>query len=371
MVGWFKDTQSECNHGGLECFDVRIEDMGGHALKINPHRMSREEYEHVSRFVLAHLFQIAPSVRADVLPSYFNKKSFGDVDVLVSTDVKSSESEVLRSLNPSEVVRNGPTVSLGLPFDFGTVQVDLLYTPNESYDFAMGYLGFNDLGNLLGRVAHKANFKLGHLGLMYVMRASNVESRVVAELTVTRDWDAAIELFGYDPALYRLNAQDGFRDFDDIFRFTMSSPYAYPELYLLENQSHSSRTRDRKRPAYQQFLRWLNDISLYTERGPWEDPEEVRVTLLQSARNRFPDFNDEYLAAIELERMQTVARTKFNGLIVSERTGLTGPALGQVMREIRDLFETRAQMLAWLQDASTLDIDHLIDRVMPERSVAL
>ena len=206
---------------------------------------------------------------------------------------------------------------------------------------------------------------------MYVVRATNVESRVVAELTVTRDWEAAIELFGYDPVLYRLNAQDGFRDLDDIFRFTMSSPRAYPELYLLENQSHSSRTRDRKRPAYQQFLRWLDDSSLHTERRPWEDPGSVRATLLQSARNRFPDFNDEYLAAIELEKMQAAARAKFNGLIVSKRTGLAGPELGQVMREIRDLFETRTRMLMWLQEATEVDINQLIDRVMPERSVSL
>ena len=329
--------------------------MGGKALSVKGVRMDKNTYDTIAATVLQAIGEVAPGVKADIIPAIFSKTDFGDIDVLLEAVTQARVEEIAQALQVQEVVRNGTVVSLGLPQGKALVQVDLIQVPAADYEFAKNYFGFNDLGNLLGRVAHKAGFKMGHLGLRYVLRDDEDSSHVLQELVVTRDWDAALELLGYEAARYRAGQRGGFQTLEDLFKYVISSPYAYKDMYLLENMSHAARTRDRKRPTYKAFLQWLERDELAMPEA-WENVELVRTTLLQTALERFPDFREAYAQAVALNDLRKTARAKFNGKLVAEITGTTGLELGEVMRRIRSDFGGRAEFWQWVVDTDTEEI---------------
>lgn len=217
------------------------------------------------------------------------------------------------------------------------------------------------MGNLLGRIAHKAGFKLGHLGLRYVLRDPDNSDHVLAELTITRDWAETLRLLGYDPVHYQAGFEGGFASLADIFDYVTSSPYCNKDIYLLENRNNKARVRDRKRKTYQAFLAWLetvpaNALPCYD----WADKETIRQQFLGEALARFPAFKEAYLQALADWRAEQAFRAKFNGKLVAEITGLTGKALGSVMQQIRNSFPGKAAMRDWVRDASS---DAVVDRV--------
>lgn len=102
--------------------------------------------------------------------SYATKVDFGDLDVLIEGGAGYDPTTIAKMLQATEVVRNGDVTSIGVKVDEGIFQVDLIKTPKESFDFTARYFGFNDFGNLVGRIAHKFGAKFGHLGLLYPIR---------------------------------------------------------------------------------------------------------------------------------------------------------------------------------------------------------
>lgn len=156
--------------------------MGGNALKNTAtRRLDRAAFERVSLDVVAGLEAAFPTARVVVIPAYATKADFGDLDVLMTAeDVEAHGGvEALKGLattrfGATEVVRNGPVLSFdhrdaAAPAEPG-FQVDVIVQARESFDFALNYFSFNDLGNLIGRTAHKQGASFGHDGLWYVYR---------------------------------------------------------------------------------------------------------------------------------------------------------------------------------------------------------
>lgn len=46
---------------------------------------------------------------------------------------------------------------------------------NEHFNTSLEYLNWNDLGNLIGRIAHKFGLKYGHKGLLYIIKNDLVD----------------------------------------------------------------------------------------------------------------------------------------------------------------------------------------------------
>ena len=83
--------------------------------------------------------------------------------------------------------------------DDGSIfQVDLIRVDCRHMESAFSYFAFNDLGNLLGRIFHRAGFKLGHKGMCYVVREEGNQSNAIKEIEVTTSWKEALEFAGYD-----------------------------------------------------------------------------------------------------------------------------------------------------------------------------
>lgn len=333
--------------------------MGGKALKtMTTRRVAAAEYHEIKDEVVGMLRSMYPGHRIEAIPAYRRKPDFGDLDILVEyfsdperpdTDIRHRfRGELHKHFKAEEIVSNGPVYS----FAWRDFQVDLILAPSSDFEMSLNYFSWNDLGNLIGRVAHKMGLKYGHDGLSLPFR---VETYLFDTLVVTRDAFAAIEFLGMDPERFR----QGFDTPDEFYQFVADGKYFDPDIYQLENRSNKARTRDRKRPIYRGFLEW---IVTHNVKPRFTDWPAIKATWLPKLFVAFPDALDGYLRIQENFELSRKYQAKFNGQLVSSLTGLSGKELGHLMMRIRTTFDTRADeaFRRWVVESSDADIENLI-----------
>jgi len=313
--------------------------MGGSALKnVTTRRYAKDEFFQATCEVY-NLLDYNTEWQCEVVPAYRNKESFGDLDIVVINPIGDNPVEVVRRVfSPDEVVRDGNTVS----FNYNDLQVDLIFTPAWGKEFAISYFSYNDLGNFIGRTAHRLGFKFGHDGLWYVYRDPDDDAFVVRRLPVTRSFMAAMMFLGFDYSRW----STGFNTPEDIFEYAASSCYFDPAQFLLHNRASASRRRDRTRKMYNLMLDWikkkypaLNDTSPTTK----VDRDEH----LKRAMCYFPQFAEDY-AGVEMELARSKKlKANFNGHNYMEWFGVEGKELGDLMSRHRGYFAEH-NLLDWL-----------------------
>lgn len=330
--------------------------MGGNALKAShdfeTRRVPAAEYhQEIVPALQASLSRLFPRTRVACIPSYGDKPDFGDVDFLIETDYLGSNwvNEVLSEFAPRAWVKNGNVLS----FEFRGFQVDLIATKGEEFSWTLAYFAFNDLGNLIGRVAHKMGFKFGHDGLWYVLRDGEHSTHVVEEIRLTMsEWDRALAFLGFDPARYRR----GFQTLEEIFNFVTESSCFDRDIFLLENRNHASRIRDRKRKTYTAFLEWV-EARPELKQHQW--PAEKSAHLAR-ADEAFPGFRARREAAFEKMARNRAIRARFNGDLVRQLTGLQGADLGDRMRDLKALFPNPMALETFVLAATDAQIEQFI-----------
>ena len=227
--------------------------------------------------------------------------------------------------------KNGCCYSVLYEYKDKKFQVDFILEKEKNFEFAKHYFDYNDLGNLIGRVAHKAGFKFGHDGLWYCIREGNYK---VGDICLTKDFSTALRFLGFDVGSY----QYGFNSLEDIFEFVTLNPYFDPASYDLNNRSRYARIRDKKRPTYQKFLKWVEYKKLQAK------PSLDKSSWLEKADNWFLDFKSERSALLaKLERKREI-KSKFNGDIIKAITSLEGKDLGRFISE----FKQRSDFETWV-----------------------
>lgn len=323
--------------------------MGGNALKQHQAiRLGKKDYEPLAEQCVARLRELYPAGRVEALQSYREKQDFGDLDVLVAADGY-DPFKAADAIGSVEVVRNGPVTSVGVEAPGGIFQVDLIKSPFEEFDYASRYFRWNDLGNLIGRIAHAMGVAHRHDGLFFCFRDGD---HLFREILLTRDHDIALFFLGLDPI--RFNR--GFDTLEDVFRFVASSCFFNRDIYLLQNRNAKSRVRDSKRPSYMKFLAWCE---AHPELPSFSFPED-KIVWRPRISVHFPSFGDKYRQAeSDLARLHA-ASERFNGELVSRLTGLTGKPLGELMRKFRESFESTEAQQDFVLSTSKNEIESLI-----------
>lgn len=321
--------------------------MGGNALSVTAVRLTKKNFERVSAECVKRLQACMPGNRIAVIPSYRGKPDFGDCDILVSSAGYDREAAAA-ALDATEVVPNGPTTSMGIVVrdESGAVggnvfQVDLIEIEDEAFDYALGYFGMNDTGNLIGRTAHRAGLAHKHNGLYYFVRDGDYLFR---EICLTREHDVALRFLGYDPA--RLHA--GFDTLEEIFEYVAGSTFFNRDIFLLENRNAKARERDRKRPTYMAFLTWCEarpDLPAY------QYPDDKAAWLPRIAEH-FPHFQAEFNRALQDKADDARVKERYSGKWVSGLTGMEGKALGALMTNIKASFESLDAMRRFILNST-------------------
>lgn len=280
--------------------------MGGNALKtVKTRRYERAEYFELEKEVMKKVREILPHCKSAPIHAYHTKPSFGDMDIVIEKkkDAKELLSAHFDEWGVQEVYKNKNTWSI----NYGDFQVDLIFMEPEFYESTLNYFSYNDIGNLLGRVARKRGFKLGHRGLNYLMMG---KTNLIKDVNVTNDYMSALDFLGYDSKRYKL----GFDTIQEMFDYVIENEAFTPEIFLLENRNYSARIRDAKRKNYADFLIYISDM----------EPRDLNVDKekeLDRAFNAFPEFKVKYDEVNKDLKLKEMVKTKFNANIVMDITG--------------------------------------------------
>ncbi len=314
--------------------------MGGNALPLaKTRRYQADEYKELCAVINRLMFGFGYFIDWTVIDAYRTKESFGDMDILYTTyggrpldvdDIK----VIFDNEPPKQIVRNTNVISC----DFREFQIDFIHSPHAEYEYAKNYYAWNDIGNLIGKIARRFGMKHGHRGLTLPIRDGDNE---FAEILLTTNHALALEFMDLDHTRFDV----GFDTLNDIFEYVSASKYFNPEAYKLENVSHVGRVRDRKRKTYQEFLKYIDE-----NQGRWNVLEmpakQLMVPQVLDYFGKWPEFN----TVVSKLAAQKQSKSKFNGDIVSRLTGLTGKDLGEFMKELRQTGRFTVEYMVYLPD---------------------
>jgi hypothetical protein len=311
--------------------------MGGNALApFGARRVDKETATAVAEQVHRVLADIAATYGAhyqcSLIPAYFEKQDFGDLEFVLDSrfSEKVSRDDLLAELEiafgSSIPSHNGGNVfSVGIPLEKGCLQVDLIGTPSDIFQASLDYFSWNDLGNLIGRIAHKFGFKYGHNGLSIVLRDG---THMFAEISVSKSTEEILTFLGYDYSRWR----KGFSNRDEIYRFVASSTFFNKNIYLLENRNHISRTREKKRPVYMEFLEWMNNPPYALNDFKFDEEKNSNLVRLFDF---FPKVKSIYAKKWKDLDDSKYIKLRFNANLVTGLTGRTHARLGDFMAHFK------------------------------------
>lgn len=309
--------------------------MGGNALApFGARRVDAETAKEVAQKTHAAMSAIAEKhgliLDMNLIQAYRTKPDFGDLDFVVDSRfmqgiTRDKLLEELKAYFDSEIPfhNGGSVLSVGIPLeDGGCLQVDLIWTSTINIVPSLAYFAWNDLGNLMGRIAHKFGFKYGHDGLWIILRDGTYQ---FDEILITRDTAEALTFLGYDAARWL----EGFDTREDIYRFTASTRFFNKAIYELDNRNHTARVREKKRPVYMEFLEWVKNPPF--ELAEYQFPADKSENLPRLFE-AFPHVKSMYEKAWAKLEEQKYFKTRFNASLVSAHTGRKDTALGEFMK---------------------------------------
>lgn len=296
--------------------------MGGNAFD-NTVRLNVNDY-------LKTLNYIKNNINADCcdIPYVGLKSSFGDLDLIVDNNINLTEFEKRFKVNGK--VKNGNVVSYSINFfDSYNFQVDLILTKKENFDISKFYFSYNDLNNLVGRIAHKFDLKFGFNGLFYVIK--NESGHHCKDVLLSKDPKEIYDFLGYNYSSY-LN---GFNSFIDLFEFVCSSKYFNADIYSPEELNHINRTRNRKRKTYKMFLEFLKSSKYKDKKFGFS---KNKSDYLLKINNYFSNANlfNEMKSVSDSIKLNDSVRSVYNGTIISSLSNLEGKDLGIHIKEFEE-----------------------------------
>ena len=274
-------------------------------------RLSKKEYLSYCKEISDILEKLCVSP-FKIVDAYKNKDSFGDMDIVLTKDessFKAIKDFVKENNYPSNL--NGDVFS----FLFKNFQIDLIRVPKESFKYSCNYFAWNDLGNIIGRMAKSLGFKHGHNGLFYVQRYGDV---VLKEHLLSLNYLDILKILKLDYGVFRC----GFVDLKDIFIFATNSPYFHKDKFKLENLNNTNRVRDRKRQTYNLFLKFIEQFPDSNLTLSATEKLSFVIKLFPNLKNDIEECENNYLNILKIKKIT-------NATLIMEITGLkSGKELG-------------------------------------------
>ena len=312
----------------------RIQIMGGNATKhLGTQRVNKQQFEQCCNMLNNMLQQyiveqnLQTKEKFCVIESYYDKQDFGDIDLLSIIDRQIFEKLVEKTDNIN-IVGKAEQLSYAIEFIIASnevvlVQVDYIKSNILDFDFSKNFFAFNDLGNLIGRIAAQAGFSFGFDGLkrkIYVDNRGDIINDLYAKvithtlttqqfvnddeipvtslvenarlfkneldrsilktsIIVTKDFDKALKFLGFDVERFK----QGFNNMNEVFEFVASSTFFNKDAFLFENRNHKARARDKKRSNYLAALEYFKDKK-----------DSNKQLSLSCMKKEFPNFKAEY-----------------------------------------------------------------------------
>lgn len=297
--------------------------MGGNALKIaKTRRYQKKEYLDLVlefRTILNNL-----NITSEIPAWYSNKDSFGDLDILIKKSSLNNDvySLIQKRFKPTEIYCNNTVYS----FDYKEFQIDFILVEDENWETSINYFSYNDLGNLMGRVAYQLGFRFGDYGLKLICLHEN-EGRKF-ETIVSKNPKKIYEFLGFDYERYL----KGFDTIEDVFDFVVDSSYFKPEIFSYDKLNHQNKTRNKKRKNYNLFLDYIKN-----KKREFSDIDNNKIFYIKKAEEYFNiKLFDQINNWNETINNEKISSAKFNGNIIQELfPKLKGKELGEAIKNFK------------------------------------
>lgn len=277
--------------------------MGGQKLKIDnfviTRRYNSDEYEKIKKDVLYILRMLGYTVF--VPPTFSDKKTHGDLDVLVKNDGfdrKNLKKTILKIFKPKVFYENS--------FDWKEFQIDLIHIKEENWLPAKIFYSWGDLSNILGHIINNYGnlrkndiyFKWGFDGLKIKFKKDSFTKTIY----LSKNPKDLFSFLGLDPS--KLN----FKTKYEMFDFTLKSKYFDKRFFKMENLRNYERKRNQKRPDYLEYVEYIkNDDNFEDFNLNWD-------YYLSIISDHFKvDLISEYNNFLEKIKMNRYIKEKFNG----------------------------------------------------------
>lgn len=263
-----------------------------------------------------------------LIPAFTDKKDFGDADLLVANPRENHEPVTIQlqkifNLDENEIIQNSNIYSCLIQ----KFQVDVILTNSKFFYSSLDYFSFSPLGNLMGKLAHKFSARLGFDGLSYMLRDDQNVYKL-GTLAVSQDYEKICKFLKLD----WVSRKRGFTTEQQIFDWIINSEYFDARIFAYENMTHIAKVRDRKRPDYARFLKYIEKFKNKVYDFP------LKSDAVKLLNEFFPESNligqIQELKDKEIKRKENAA--KFNGDLVRDWCpGLEGKELGKVLSEFK------------------------------------
>ena len=175
---------------------------------------------------------------------------------------------------------------------------------------------------------NQCNLKLSPNGLEYRFFFNNEQIKKES-IVLTQNWK---EIFNYLELDYE-KWKKGFQTVEDMFEMIISCKYFKKELYPLENLNHHNRMRDKKRPNYNKFLKYIQNKNIINKfKDKYDDQYKVSYDALKY-------FNkvDIYQKKLKTYQNKETLKKFFNGNVVNKLFNVENVELGNYLK----LFKSR------------------------------
>jgi hypothetical protein len=307
--------------------------MGGKALKSTyTERKSTIQYNEITDKILK-LFQDDVNYDTHLVKAYHNKKTHGDADILIKSSGNCKE-EVIEfienRIRPNEIVENGNVIS----FDYFQFQIDFIFVPCSYWETAQSYYDYDATGNIMGKTYHKFNLSYGWEGLKYKYR--NYKGTNSSDIVISTDIRKIFEFGGYDYDRYLR----GFETLEEIYEFCIKSKFFDVDIFQMENLGRIDRKRNKKRPSYHAFLKYLEDNCIDTKYELFHVGIDKK-SYLPVIDAYFPeaDLVNKLRELDAKDSEDKVIATKFNGdMVMTWLPDLIGKKLGAAIGDFKGSF---------------------------------
>lgn len=328
--------------------------MGGSALDRQTERAGPQHYLNVYVQVQRRLQSEWPKVVTYLPRKHRFKQDHGDLDLLVRRDtVNLTRDWVKSAFGVDEVVVNDGVWTFGVelevpPNGTSALQVDLVTKRRKHWEMSKTFFDQSGLGNLMGKLARWLRYKWGFQGLrMPVYRDPQGERSVkYGEYVLTRDPQKAFEFLGFGYERF----QEGFQDMTEIFEYVRSSEHFCKEPFMPENMTADQKQRDRKRPVWDQFKTYLQDLEQLGELPSKSESRPTQEEAVKRAKEAFPysELHTRLEKDREFAELREKAKETWTGRVPMEEFGVEGQELGEMLSNFKDTFDTDRHRVEWL-----------------------
>lgn len=233
--------------------------MGGNAFTSGPNPLStprmpkqlylrlRDYYQYLLRDIYR---RVASPIEAPA------KRSYGDIDILVSEPLKESTREALSAhlqAGRSFVNHGSPTTSFAVAYpDFAHnyVQIDVHVCSADTFEWQLFHHSHGDLWNLLGTTIRPLGLTANDKGLH--LRIAEIEplDKKKSLLLLTKESQDAVYFLGLAQAQH----EAAFESTESLYHYVTSCRFFNPAFYRRDGLKANDRKRMAQRDAYRTFV---------------------------------------------------------------------------------------------------------------------